>query len=501
MQIHHSRPQLMSQSFKPSASQPFAKSIPARAQSNDIQFGALGSPKKGGLFSTIAAWTSAIGMLGGYGFFAMTESNPPGVHSVVYDATNNGHQEKVHGPGLVWLGPLGMAPFINPVHNAPLSTSDQFVVENIQPATQEQRTIPNLQIGIDFSINPEYLRTVMVDTLGGIHGDVQVPTGTAFANIKDPNIKKVYIQLIRPTLIGMINDLSTTYRGENYHKITDFLTVALNNGFEKYPIQKVTDQGHLQTTEVKNIQSLQQKVGSLVTINKVYVTEVKLPEDIAGKLEEQAKQPLERLIAGLSKDLEDVRTVRNKAEGEVAAAQAQETASQEAAVLKLGETGKIQIQTASQEKKKVDAEAEAAYNKIKATTDKTTNQTLAVAQEKAAKIKAEANKQAALIEAEAEAKVKNATQEANAELAKLKGEPYQQYPELNQVDSLDGSSKAIQALTAKITYLDPKTGLKIDMLNIGNGQTNGQGIVNQIIGQKAANKLTPPEQPATQPQK
>jgi hypothetical protein len=97
--------------------------------------------------------------------------------------------------------------------------------------------------------------------------------------------------------------------------------------------------------------------------------------------------------------------------------------------------------------------------------------------------------------------VKNATQEANAELAKLKGEPYQQYPELNQVDALDGSSKAIQALTAKITYLDPKTGLKIDMLNIGNGQTNGQGIVNQIIGQKAANKLTPPEQPATQPQK
>jgi hypothetical protein len=497
MHIQHNRPQFKAQSFKPSPNQSFAKSIPTHSQPSEIQF----AGKKGGILGTIAAVTSALWMLGGYGFFAMTESNPPGVHSVVYDATKNGHQEKVQGPGLVWLGPLGLAPFINPVHNAPLSTSDQFVVENIQPATQEQRTIPNLQIGIDFSINPEYLRTVMVDTLGGIHGDIQIPEGTAFANIKDPSIKKVYIQLIRPTLIGMINDLSTTHRGEKYHTITDFLTVALNNGFEKYPVQKMTDQGHLQTTEVKNILSLQDKVGSLVTINKVYVTEVKLPTDIAEKLEEQAKQPLERLIAGLSKDLEDVRTVRNKAEGEVTAAQSQEIASQTASVSKLEQTGKIQIQTATQDKKKVDAEAEAAYNKIKATTDKTTNQTMAVAQEKAAKIKAEANTQAALIEAEASAKVKNATQEANAALASLKGEVYQAFPELNQLDALDGSSRAIQALTSKITYLDPKTGLKIDMLNIGNGQTNGQGIVNQIIGQKAANKLTTPEQPDAPPQK
>lgn len=433
--------------------------------------------------------------VGTLGYDRVMESNPPGTHSVVYDAWAGGHQDQINGPGRVYLGWKALIPMLGGIHNAPLNTSSQSVVEIFSPSTQEQKVIPHLAVQVDFEVVPEHLHTILADKLGGVKGNPEIPGNTFFVKVDDPNIQKLYLQMIQTPLQGAMNDLTTAYRGENFHTITNFLTVALNDGLKNYSIERSSGE-----PEIKDIPSLQESVGPYLKINKVHVTEIKLPEDITTKFEEQAKQPLQQEIAVLNKDLQATKEVRNKAEGMKLAASVQEKATQEAEVAKLEETGRIQVETYKAEKLKIDAQADAMNTSIRNEADKEATILEAKGKEEVARILAEAKQYDIETRAKADAGVKEAAGKAEAEAAKLKGEPYKKYPELLVVQAIEGSQQAISALAnnpdTKITFIDPGTGLKIDVLNVGNGNgVSTEGLVNHITGQKAANKVLKPQQP------
>ncbi|MBY0405978.1 MAG: hypothetical protein K2X66_18895 [Cyanobacteria bacterium] len=476
----------------------FSKATPLTAHSPDTV--SLHFEGKGKLVAQGAAVVAGLGALLSPWMF---DSNPPGTRSVVVNSWRGGTQKEVHGPGMVFTFP----PFV--ARNKTYDITRQTVVETLQPSSRDGVPIDKVEVEMSFEIDPtekkdekgnvvetyDSIYKIHTQILGGGTSSTKPKEGekllTRFSSVNDVT-KRLYIQEILPRLRSDVNTLSTLFTAENYLNSREMMTKALSEGYKG----KFTDhEGKVRDIEVEALSKQLEPLG--IRLNFVKVTEIDLPNFLEEKRKEQAIFPLKKSNAVLEQDKNKAEAKAQSAFASIATGEAEEAAKGQAAVdTKLAE-GRVLVaeQKALEDLAKAEADAKAKNAKnegeAKVAVAKSTGEATALQEE--ARGMAESTK----TRAEGEAKAVVIKANAKADAAGAEGSALQNNPVLLAKQNIESMVAALKAYAQKadIVIIDPKTGLKLNMLNIGGGAggPSAADLKKHILGQAAANEVLEPK--------